>query len=97
MKSIHLAHTYVKAYNMGMTSVTTTAARAMLYRLIENLQQGNAPVLITGKQGNAVLVSEDDWRAIEETLSLVSIPGMSCSIRRGMREPVNRCTKKIDI
>jgi antitoxin YefM len=80
-----------------MTSVSATTARTTLYRLIESLQSGQAPVLITGKKGNAVLVSEDDWRAIEETLYLTSIPGMTRSIQRGMKEPIGRSAKKIDL
>ncbi|MFH0770818.1 MAG: type II toxin-antitoxin system Phd/YefM family antitoxin [Candidatus Peregrinibacteria bacterium] len=80
-----------------MTSIPVTTARTTLYRLIQNLQSGEAPVLITGKKGNAVLVSEQDWRAIEETLFLVSIPGMSRSIQKGMKEPVSRCAKTIDL
>lgn len=92
-----LANTYGKAYHDVVTSIPVTTARSQLYYLIEHLQGGEAPVLITGKKGNAVLVSEQDWRAIEETLFLASIPGMSASIRRGMREPMSRCAKKIDL
>lgn len=80
-----------------MTSVSATKARATLYTLIERLQGGQDPVLITGKRGNAVLVSEDDWRSIEETLYLLSVPGMRQSIRSGMREPVSKCATTIDL
>lgn len=80
-----------------MTAISATAARTTLYRLIANLQGGEGPVLITGKKGNAVLVSEEDWRAIEETLYLTSIPGMTESIKRGLKEPVSRSAKKIDL
>lgn len=80
-----------------MTSISATNARAMLYRLIANLQGGQEPVLITGKKGNAVLLSEDDWRAIAETLHLLSISGMAKSIQRGMKEPLRRCAKQIDL
>ena len=52
---------------------------------------------ITGKRGNAVLVAEADWRAIQETLHLVSIPGMRESIREGMAEPIDACSKEIDL
>ncbi len=82
---------------MSMTSVPATTARATLYGLIERLQHGHAPVLITGKKGNAVLLSEDDWRSIEETLFLTSIPGMGASIKRGLKEPVDRCATDIDL
>jgi len=80
-----------------MTSISATNARAKLYRLIETLQKNAAPILITGKRGNAVLVSEEDWRSIEETLYLLSIPGMRNSLRKGMREPVSRAAKRIDL
>ena len=80
-----------------MTSLSATQARATLYRLIERLQGGQEPVLITGKRGNAVLVSEEDWRSIEETLYLLSIPGMRTSIRSGLREPVSKCRTRIDL
>ena len=80
-----------------MTSLPITRARALLYHLIVDLQKHGKPVLITGKHGNAVLLSEDDWRAIEETLYLLSIPGMRESIRKGMKEPIARCRKKIDL
>ena len=89
--------TYAKAYDMGMTTVTSTKARATLYHLIMNLQKDGEPVLITGKNGNAILISEDDWRSVEETLYLLSIPGMRDSIRRGMREPVSKGSTKIDL
>ncbi len=80
-----------------MTSVSATKARASLYRLMEGLQGGQEPVLITGKRGNAVLVSEEDWRSIEETLYLLSIPGMRKSIQDGMREPVSKGKTTIDL
>ena len=72
-----------------MTTFTVTDARSMLYKLIDQAREQSEPILITGKRGNAVLVSEDDWRAIQETLYLVSIPGMRESIRDGMAEPVD--------
>ncbi len=80
-----------------MTAVTATKARATLYHLIATVQEGKEPILITGKKGNAILVSEDDWRAVEETLYLLSIPGMRDSILSGMREPISRGSKHIDL
>ena len=70
---------------MGTTNITN--ARQNLFRLIEQVNEEHEPLLITGKKGSAVLVSEDDWRAIEETLFLNSIPGMTESIRDGMNTP----------
>ena len=72
-----------------MTTFTVTDARSRLYKLIDQAREQSEPILITGKRGNAVLVSEDDWRAIQETLYLVSIPGMRESIRDGMAEPLD--------
>ena len=72
-----------------MTSITTTEARKQLYQLIDQVQDSHEAVQITGKRGNAVLVGEDDWRAVQETLHLLSIPGMRESIREGMDTPVD--------
>ena len=80
-----------------MKTISATAARSDLYRVIDSALEDHEPVQITGKRGNAVLVSEADWRAIQETLYLVSIPGMRDSIRDGMAEPVKDCRKKIDL
>jgi len=73
----------------SMTTISVTDARARLYKLVDQAREESEPVLITGKRGNAVLVSEDDWRAIQETLHLLSIPGMRESIREGMAEPID--------
>lgn len=80
-----------------MTAISITKARAQLYRLISFLQAGQPPVLITGKKGNAVLVSEDEWRSITETLHLLSVPGMKESIQKGMQEDIDSCTDDIDL
>ena len=72
-----------------MTTVTATEARKQLYKLLDDVSQSHEPVQITGKRGNAVLVSEDDWRAVQETLYLVSIPGMRESILDGLATPVD--------
>lgn len=72
-----------------MTTISATDARSKLYKLIDEAREESEPILITGKRGNAVLVSEDDWRAIQETLYLVSIPGMRESILEGMAEPID--------
>jgi len=70
-----------------MSTTNVTNARQNLFRLIEQVNEEHEPLLITGKKGSAVLVSEDDWRAIEETLFLNSIPGMTESIRNGINTP----------
>jgi antitoxin YefM len=72
------------------TTLTASDARASLYRLIDEAAQTHKPVLISGKRGNAVLVSEEDWSAIQETLHLLSVPGMRESIKEAMAEPLSK-------
>ena len=79
-----------------MNTIKATEARAQLYTLIDQTNVSHEPVQITGKRGNAVLVSESDWRAIQETLYLVSIPGMRDSIVDGMKEPLSKSSKSLD-
>ncbi len=79
-----------------MATMSATEARANLYRLIDEVGTSHEPVLITGKRGNAVLLAEDDWRAIEETLYLLSIPGMRESIVEGMTEPVDELDENLE-
>ena len=73
-----------------------TEARSKLYSLIDETTQTHQPILITGKRGNAVLLAEDDWNAINETLFLLSIPGMRESIREGMKTDLDECDKDLD-
>jgi prevent-host-death family protein len=79
-----------------MTTLTATEARAALYTLLDDVAATHEPVLITGKRNSAVLVAEEDWRAITETLYLLSIPGMRESIREGMETPVDQCTDAVE-
>ncbi len=79
-----------------MTTITATEARKILYRLLDEVSRSHEPVEITGRRGNAVLVSEDDWRAVQETLHLLSIPGMRESIVEGMATPVEELEEKLD-
>ena len=78
-----------------MAAVNATNARKNLYRLIKEVGDSHEPLTITGKDSSAVLVGEDDWRAIQETLYLLSLPGMAESIRRGMRVPVGKCDAEL--
>ncbi len=78
-----------------MNALNITAARKQLYRLVEEIQNAHEPLIITGKKGSAVLIAEDDWRSIEETLYLLSIPGMRESIRAGIDEAIEDCSKEI--
>lgn len=79
-----------------MTSITATEARKQLYKLLDEVSESHEAVQITGKRGNAVLVGEDDWRAVQETLYLVSIPGMRESILEGMSAPVDELEDELD-
>jgi len=79
-----------------MTIMSATEARKQLYKLLDDVAQSHEPVRITGKRGNAVLVSEDDWRAVQETLYLVSIPGMRESILEGMATPADELEGELD-
>jgi prevent-host-death family protein len=77
-----------------MKSVTASEARARLYRLVDEVAEGHDPVYITGKRSDAVLVSAEDWNAVQETLYLVSIPGMRESILAGMKTPLSKTSDK---
>lgn len=76
-----------------MTSLTASEARASLYRLIDETAESHRPIHITGKRSSAVLVSSEDWQAVQETLYLLSVPGMRESIRKGMAEPLAKSSK----
>ena len=65
-----------------------------LYKLVDEVKETHMPVQIVGKRSSAVLVSEEDWRAIEETLYLQSIPGMRESIKKGLKTPVEKCDEE---
>ena len=79
-----------------MTILNATEARSRLYSLIDEAAETHQPIVITGKRGNAVLVSEDDWNSIAETLHLLSVPGVRDSIREGMDAPIDECSKELD-
>lgn len=78
-----------------MTTLTTSQARARLYRLVDSAARSHEPVQITGRRANAVLVSEEDWRAIQETLHLLAVPGMRESIRKGLKTPPSKLSKRL--
>jgi antitoxin YefM len=79
-----------------MPSIKATEARVRLYRLLDEVAESHEPIVITGKRSNAVLVSEDDWRSIQETLHLLSVPGMRESIQEGMKTPTEACSDRLD-
>lgn len=73
-----------------MTSIRATHARSKLYQLLDQAADSHEPIKITGKRANGVLISEEDWRSIQETLYLLSLPEMRESIRKGMKEPLEK-------
>lgn len=79
-----------------MKTINVTKARANLYRLLDEASETHEPIQITGKKTNAILVSEEDWKAIEETLYLTSIPGIRQSIIEGMKTPIEECVEELD-
>jgi len=86
---------YVNNRGENMTTLSASEARARLFKLLDEAASSHEPIQITGKRNNAVLVSEDDWRAIQETLYLLSIPGMRESIRKGLETPTEKCSKDL--
>lgn len=79
-----------------MKTVSASEARANLYKLLDEAAVTSEPLQITGKRSSAVLVAMEDWQAIQETLYLLSIPGMRASIRKGMATPVKECLESLD-
>ena len=84
----HVREAHVRIMNV-------TEARQTLDRLIDEVCETHTPITITGKERSAVLVSEEDWNAIQETLYLSAIPGMTDSIREGLATPVEECDTKL--
>ena len=79
-----------------MKTITATEARKILYRLLDEVAVTSEPVQITGKRSSAVLVPEQDWRAIQEMLYLLSVPGMRDSIREGLETKLEDCVEELD-
>lgn len=78
-----------------MAIMTASEARKRLYNLVDDVAESHEPIQIVGKRNTAVLVSEEDWRAIQETLYLTSVPGMRESIREGLQTPVEQCDEEL--
>lgn len=79
-----------------MRTLKASEARANLYRLIDEAAESHDPIIISGKRGSAVLISSEDWSSIQETLYLLSVPGMRESIKEGMAEPLAESAKELD-
>jgi antitoxin YefM len=78
-----------------MQTITATEARSNLYRLMDQAAQSHEPIIISGKRTSSVLVSSEDWQAIQETLFLLAVPGMRESIKQGMAEPLKTSAKEV--
>ena len=79
-----------------MHVLTASEARANLYRIIDETAESHEPIIISGKRTSAVLISADDWSAIQETLYLLAVPGMRESIKAGMAETLADSAKELD-
>lgn len=79
-----------------MTTFSASEARRRLYNLVDEVKETHEPIQIKGKRNSAILVSEEDWRSIEETLHLTSIPGMAKSIKDGLKTPIEECDEDLD-
>jgi antitoxin YefM len=77
-----------------MTTLSASEARKRLYNLVDQVKESHEPIQIVGKRSSAVLISEEDWKAIAETLYLASIPGMRESIKKGLKTPVEKCSEE---
>lgn len=75
---------------------TASEARANLYRLMDEAAELHQPIIIAGKRHDAVLLAAEDWQAIQETLYLLSVPGMRESIKEGMSEATDTCARELD-
>jgi antitoxin YefM len=79
-----------------MSSINVTNARKQLYKIIQDVNESHEPVHIISKKGSVVMVSEEDWKSIEETLYVTSIPGLRDSIIAGLNEPLDNCSDNLD-
>ena len=79
-----------------MSSLSVSEARSNLFRLIDEMAESHQPITITGKRHSAVLVSAEDWESLQETVYLLSVPGMRESIREGFATPVSECEQELD-
>jgi prevent-host-death family protein len=79
-----------------MKFFTASEARANLYKLIDEVAQLHEPVYVKGKRNKIVLLSQEDYESMQETLHLLSIPGLKESIQEGLKEDVSNCAEKID-
>jgi len=86
----------IREQELIMQTLSASDARANLYRLMDQAAESHQPIAIKGKRHDAVLLSAQDWQAIQETLYLLAVPGMRESIKEGMAEPIDSCAKELD-
>ena len=79
-----------------MRTINVTKARANLYKLLNEASESHEPIQITGKRSNAILISEEDWNSVQETLHLLTIPGMRESIIEGLNADIETDTREFD-
>jgi PHD/YefM family antitoxin component YafN of YafNO toxin-antitoxin module len=79
-----------------MNVVTISKARSSLYRLVDDITINHEPTFIKGKRNNAVLIGEEDWRSIQETLYLCSVPGIAESIVEGKNISIEECVESVE-
>ncbi|WP_022670753.1 type II toxin-antitoxin system Phd/YefM family antitoxin [Hippea alviniae] len=79
-----------------METLTASEAKSKIQKLIDEVAESHRPITIKGKKNSVVMLSEEDWRAIEETLYLLNIPGMRESIKEGLETPLEECSKDIE-
>jgi antitoxin YefM len=79
-----------------MIKINASEAQLKLHDLINEIGLSRQPIMITGKKSNAVLISQEDWESVQETLYLLSVPNMRASIREGLSTPTSECTKELD-
>lgn len=94
MKLISLA--LISFFAQRITSIQINEAKQRLQDLIDAVSQSHQPIVITSQNSNAILLSEADWLAIQETLYLLSIPGMGESIRAGLATPIEECSQELE-
>ena len=81
---------------MLQKTVPISQARANIFKLVEETNKEHHPIIITGKNNDAVLLSLEDWNAIQETLYLTSIPNMRESIIEGLNTPIEECQTELE-
>jgi antitoxin YefM len=76
--------------------IPVSEAQQQLQNLIDSVSQSHQPIIIAGQTSNAVLLSEADWASVQETLYLLSIPGMRESIREGLSTSLEECDQELE-